>query len=248
MGNRDLLWCQTQHYREDHCHPEWHCGCAVGPEEAKEFQWDSELFAKVKGTPWAPVPGRTARPEEAEELAESVSVEPELPDVKASEAAAADRKEVLRRVYIRQADLEVRGYTASCPACGFIRAGVSREGVPHTEFCRARVVEKLGNSEEGKKRLEAARRKDPPKRFKKTADLEPVDRSAVSAPGPGKEASAALKRETEEPSAQEAQPAKKPREASIKKARVQAEEPHAVPEGMEVSVSFVFIPKETARR
>ena len=29
----------------------------------KEFRWDPDLFKKVKGTPWAPVPGRAARPE-----------------------------------------------------------------------------------------------------------------------------------------------------------------------------------------
>lgn len=36
----------------------------------KEFRWDPDLFKKVKGTPWAPVPGRAARPEEAQELPE----------------------------------------------------------------------------------------------------------------------------------------------------------------------------------
>lgn len=30
----------------------------------EELRWNSELFGRVKGTPWAPIPGRSARPEE----------------------------------------------------------------------------------------------------------------------------------------------------------------------------------------
>ena len=65
----------------------------------KELRWDADLFAKVAGTPWAPIPGRAVRPEEAVELAEAIEIRPELPDVPASEAAVADKKDSLRRVH-----------------------------------------------------------------------------------------------------------------------------------------------------
>jgi hypothetical protein len=89
----------------------------------KELRWDADLFAKVKGTPWAPIPGRAVRPEEAEELTEAIEVLPEVPEEPAADAIAADKKEVLRRVYIRQTDLDSHGYTAGCPACDAIRTG-----------------------------------------------------------------------------------------------------------------------------
>ena len=216
----------------------------------KELRWDSELFGKVKGTPWAPTPGRAARPEEAEELAEAISVEPELPEEPALEVSAAEKREVPRRVYIRQTDLDAYGYTASCPACDLIRMGVSREGVLHSESCRARIVGKIAGTEEGKKRLEAAKRKDPPSKSRKVEELKELeDRSAASVPGPQAGVSAAAKRESAEPSVQEARLAKRAHEESAKKARMEARERSAVsapaprqeeavsPENMEVSES-----------
>ena len=114
---------------------------------------------------------RAVRPEEAEELTEAIEVLPEVPEEPAADAIAADKKEVLRRVYIRQTDLDSHGYTAGCPACDAIRTGYSREGILHSESCRSRVVGKLGESEEGRKRLEAAKRSELPKRFRKAEEL-----------------------------------------------------------------------------
>ena len=127
----------------------------------KEHRWDAALFAKVQGTPWAPIPGRAVRPEEAAELPEAVDVQPELPEVPAGDAEAAEKKESLKRVYIRQMDLDAYGYTASCPACHLIRIGENRQGVAHSEACRAHIVERLEKTEEGKKRLAAAKRQEP---------------------------------------------------------------------------------------
>ena len=78
-------------------------------------------------------------------------------------------------MYLRQQDLDRHGYTASCPACDLIRAGISREGVNHTEFCRNRVVTEMGKTEEGKKRLAAAKLKETPKSKLKVG--EPVQAS-----------------------------------------------------------------------
>ena len=199
----------------------------------KELRWDADLFAKVKGTPWAPIPGRAVRPEEAEELTEAIEVLPEVPEEPAADAIAADKKEVLRRVYIRQTDLDSHGYTAGCPACDAIRTGYSREGILHSESCRSRVVGKLGESEEGRKRLEAAKRSELPKRFRKAEELkvrteEKKGTSVVSIPDPpsgapssSSSASAAPKRETAEATTQEARPEKKVRGESLKKPRLE---------------------------
>ena len=192
----------------------------------KELRWDPDLFKKVKGTPWAPVPGRAARPEEAQELPEAVTVEPELPDEPAKEAVPAERSEAPRRVYLRQTDLDKHGYTASCPACDLIRAGVSREGVHHTEFCRARLVEKLEETTEGRKRLEAAKRKEGPVKARKVEqpDGGSKDRSTVSVPGPRSGSGLTEKRNAEETNGQEASPHKKIHSESAKKARVSPDE------------------------
>ena len=199
----------------------------------KELRWDADLFAKVKETPWAPIPGRAVRPEEAEELTEAIEVLPEVPEEPAADAIAADKKEVLRRVYIRQTDLDSHGYTAGCPACDAIRTGYSREGILHSESCRSRVVGKLGESEEGRKRLEATKRSEPPKRFRKAEELkvraeEKTGTSVVSIPDPpsgapssSSSASAAPKRETAEATTQEARPEKKVRGESLKKPRLE---------------------------
>eukprot|EP00435_Cladocopium_sp_Y103_P011381 s4126_g3.t1 len=58
-------------------------------------------------------------------------------------------------------------------ACDLIREGLSREGVSHTEFCRARIVSELEKSEAGRKRLEQAKLKDLPRRAKAEAQMEP---------------------------------------------------------------------------
>ena len=192
----------------------------------KEFRWDPDLFKKVKGTPWAPVPGRAARPEEAQELPEvkQFQLNQTLPDEPAKEAVSAERSEAPRRVYIRQTDLDKHGYTASCPACDLIRAGVSREGAHQTEFCRARLVGKLEETAEGRRRLDAAKRKEGPSKVRKVEkpDERSEDRSTVSVPGPGSGSRSAEKREAEEPSSQEASPPKTAHSDSSKRARVES--------------------------
>lgn len=197
----------------------------------EELRWNSELFGHVKGTPWAPIPGRSARPEEAEALEEAISVEPELPDEPAEAPVPAEKSEAPRRVYIRSSDLEKHGYSALCPACALIRMGLPRQGIAHSEDCRERMVRKLTETEEGRKRVEAAKRKDPPLKFQKVERPEEPqvrDPSAVSAPGPSGGASSSAKRSSEVPSIQEARPAKRVHEVGSKKAKVAVEEPSTV--------------------
>ena len=89
-----------------------------------------------EGNVWAPTPKTAARPDEALELPAAVAIEPEMPDEPAREVEAGPKPELLKRVYLRQQDLDRHGYTASCPACDLIRAGISREGVNHTELAQ----------------------------------------------------------------------------------------------------------------
>ena len=95
------------------------------------------------------------------------------------------------------------------------------------------MVGKLGESEEGRKRLEAAKRSELPKRFRKAEELkvrteEKKGTSVVSIPDPpsgapssSSSASAAPKRETAEATTQEARPEKKVRGESLKKPRLE---------------------------
>ena len=120
--------------------------------------------------------------------------------------------------------MDKHGYTASCPACDLIRAGVSREGVHQTEFCRARLVGKLEETAEGRRRLDAAKRKEGPSKVRKVEKLDErsEDRSTVSVPGPGSGSRSAEKRDAEEPSSQEASPPKKAHTDTSKRARVES--------------------------
>ena len=157
--------------------------------------------------------------------------EPELPDEPAEAPVPAEKSEAPRRVYIRSSDLEKHGYSALCPACALIRMGLPRQGIAHSEDCRERMVRKLTETEEGRKRVEAAKRKDPPLKFQKVERPEEPqvrDPSAVSAPGPSGGASSSAKRSSEVPSIQEARPAKRVHEVGSKKAKVAVEEPSTV--------------------
>ena len=168
-----------------------------------------------------------------------MAIEPEMPDELAREVEAGFKPELLKRVYLRQQDLDRHGYTASCPACDLIRAGISREGVNHTEFCRNRVVTEMGKTEEGKKRLAAAKLKETPKSRLKVG--EPAQASLPQAPDP-----VAKRTTAQETASQEAQVLKKTRTEESKRPRLdpgvssaassQGPVP-AEPEPMEVSAS-----------
>ncbi|CAE7686814.1 GIP, partial [Symbiodinium sp. CCMP2456] len=180
----------------------------------KELRWDAELFKKVKGTPWAPSPKKAARPHEALELPAAVAIEPEMPDEVATDVEAGPKPELLKRVYLRTQDLERHGYTASCPACDLIRAGITREGVNHSEFCRNRVVTEMAKTEEeGKKRLAAAKLKETPKSRLRVGE---------SAEGSDPQASVPVVKRTTTggPSIEEAQASKKVKAEEAKRARL----------------------------
>ena len=61
----------------------------------------------------------------------------------------------VRGVRIKKGDYEMFGYTEGCTGCQLLRSKQGRRGV-HTRDCRARMVEAMGSTEEGKRRLAAA--------------------------------------------------------------------------------------------
>ena len=151
-------WSETVDYRVRAKHKleaRWRvgifCGVCVGTTEKIMATEDGVVVVlgcrtvqESEGDPLTPTPKTAARPDEALELPAAVAIEPEMPDEPAREVEAGSKPEVLKRVYLRQQDLDRHGYTASCPACDLIRAGISREGVNDTEFCRNRVVTEMG--------------------------------------------------------------------------------------------------------
>ena len=66
-----------------------------------------------------------------------------------------------RRLYIRREDVHKHGATDGCPGCKCVLED-RRTTVPHTEACRARIIEAMEKDETGAERIQshAKRRKD----------------------------------------------------------------------------------------
>ena len=70
------------------------------------------------------------------------------------EAVAAKEPAVVRRVYTRRADYEQFGFTSGCPCCEHeMKYGPGRTTRPHSERCRARIMDELAKTESGRARL-----------------------------------------------------------------------------------------------
>ena len=123
-------------------------------------RWSSAAIDTVQGTPWAPSPARERAPRHALELPEPVAIEPERPEVEAVPVEVAEPRPHLKRVYLRQDDFDQYGYTAGCKACSYLRTGLDRQGVPHSEECRARIVQRLQETERGQQRIDAAKKRE----------------------------------------------------------------------------------------
>ena len=125
----------------------------------EDQQWNAELIKSLVGTPWAPSPEKAKKPQEALELPEPVSIEAEQPSVEV-DTSVAEMKPHYRRVYLLQPDFEKFGYSATCKACNALRLGFDRQGLNHSEECRLRIVQRLQETEYGRKRIEIARKRE----------------------------------------------------------------------------------------
>ena len=66
-----------------------------------------------------------------------------------------DKLKRLKRLYVRQADVEAFGYTPGCPRCEHsLTYGPGRTQVAHNNTCRERIADCLKDTPEGKRRLE----------------------------------------------------------------------------------------------
>ena len=104
--------------------------------------------------------GHRGHPIHSLELPEPVAIEVEQPSFDVVPAQPEESKPHFKRVYLRQVDFDNFGYSAGCKACSYLRTGIDRQGVAHTEECRIRVVQRLQETEYGRKRIDVARKRE----------------------------------------------------------------------------------------
>lgn len=106
-------------------------------------KWNREKASSVTMTPWSmhkETPPDVGFPER--EIAEG--------DVR------PDAIRQVRRVYIRQGDLDTYGYTTGCPKCEDILRGASKSTLNHSDRCGTRIIEELAKTSDGRIRIGAA--------------------------------------------------------------------------------------------
>ena len=116
----------------------------------------------------------------------SFHVSSSWPTMLRARSAMQEEKKHFKRVYLRQDDFDRFGYSAGCKACAFIRQGLDRQGIPH-EDCRTRIVQRLQETEYGRKRIEIAKKEEDFKSEpeKKQRIEAPEIRPSISASGSG---------------------------------------------------------------
>ena len=105
-------------------------------------KWDIDAVKGVAATPWS-------------------MHEPTIPEVIRLDRAEAEvppkeRVAAVGRLYIKQEDLDLYGYTQHCPKCEsiIVHGNESRSTVPYSEQCRARITAEVAKTEEGQERLQ----------------------------------------------------------------------------------------------
>ena len=103
---------------------------------------DIEVVKGVAATPWS-------------------THEPTVPEVIRLDKAEADlprqeRVAAVRRLHIKQENLDFCGYTQHCPKCQsiIVHGNKAKSTVPHSEQCRARITAGVAKTEEGQQRLQ----------------------------------------------------------------------------------------------
>ena len=102
-------------------------------------QWSLELVRGWSATPWT--------------VHES-SVPEVIHHSPGPEPAVENKLPQVRRVYVRQDDLNVHGYTKGCKRCQHILTyGPGTGTMPHSGACRERIMSELAKTEKGRLRL-----------------------------------------------------------------------------------------------
>ena len=93
-------------------------------------------------------------------LSEPVAIEVRQPSVDIVPVQPEESKPHFKRVDLRQVDFDKFGYSAGCKACTYLRTGYDRQGVAHTEECGMRVIQRLQETEYGRKGIDIARKRE----------------------------------------------------------------------------------------
>ena len=110
--------------------------------------------------PRAPNPSTARGAREALELPEPLAISVEQPDVAPEDIQRAPFQSTIQTCISSTDDFDRFGYSAGCKACAFIRQGLDRQGIPHDEDCRTRIVQRLQETQYGRRRIEIARGKE----------------------------------------------------------------------------------------
>ena len=113
-------------------------------------RWDPGTWDRLRGLPWEHAAAR--KPIAGEPLiGEDRLVVPPPPEVRVAPPQQ-------RRAYIRREDVHKHGAMEGCPGCQCVLDD-KRTTLPHTEACRARIVEAMEQDEAGKARFETHEKK-----------------------------------------------------------------------------------------
>ena len=161
-----------------------------------EKKWRSDFIEGVKVVPWGE---EITREEDADQNEKDPSLEMEgVPLEKCEEGPpeqrVQDHQPAIRGLYLRRADFNKHGWTEKCAKCRFMILHPSREGGPiHNDDCKTRIMNKLKETAEGRRRVEQAEQRqtecmarqlhrtsplDEPSMRKDEIELEKNDRAA----------------------------------------------------------------------
>ena len=118
----------------------------------QQERWDPSDMEKLRGTPW------NLRPRMAGDV-DSLPIPIELPKAEEGEKLLpepAQRDSAPRSLYVKRKDVEGH-YTPGCPGCIALQVGAPVRS--HNSECRTSVEQRLRETEEGKLRVETARKR-----------------------------------------------------------------------------------------
>ena len=119
--------------------------CRSVTRRPEDDRWDADALARVQRFPSA---SRSRQQAPRVRFADAEEV--------GGQDADPGRPSALRRLRINKSDLETYGYDAECPQCIHIgRYGQARAGGAHSQRCRTRLIEAMGQTEAGRARLAA---------------------------------------------------------------------------------------------
>ena len=108
-------------------------------------RWSIERVRQVSVTPWS-----MHTPEEPGVIHHQPEATPQ-----ARGGEGQERLAQVRRLYIRQSDLDQYGYTQNCPRCQHVLVyGAGQVNVNHSEECRNRIMREMSKTPEGQARIQ----------------------------------------------------------------------------------------------